>query len=150
MPVWGIDCGPCEKGHLKNDPHWSKSRHRIPLTPDEEDEGKQALADAARIQAQLEMIRARKERQEYQAAVASGELAGLNDDDVAVTTASDVVSSEPSVPSPRASADLGAPYRALLKKELSDLARDRGLPITGNKDELVERLTEYDRLVAAK
>lgn len=145
MPVWGVDCRPCEQGHLRDDPHWSRSRHRIPLTPDEEEEAQQALQDAARIDSQLKLIEARTRANQYRDAVASGELSGLTEDDIAVTTSADVVQAGPEVPAPRASADLGAPYRALTKKELSDLARDRGLPIAGTKAELVDRHAEHDR-----
>jgi len=145
IPIWGIDCPTCEKGHLKSDPHWSKSKHRIPLTPDEEAEAKHALEDAARMDSQLKLIEARARAEQYRSAVASGELSGLNDDDIIVTGPGEVVSDgSPAVPED-SRADLGASYRALTKEDLVSLARDRGLVVSGTKDVLVDRHVEYDR-----
>lgn len=141
--VWGVECRPCEVGHLSQDSHWAKNRHRVPLTPDEELEAQSALQDAARMEAQLKLIEARERQREYRAAVASGQLDGLDEpDDVVITTGS----TSPDAPEGTGSpvADAGASYRPLLVKELRELARERGLPSTGSKSDLVARLVEYD------
>jgi hypothetical protein len=59
VAIWGIDCKPCESGHLKANTHWAKNRFRIPLTPDEEQEARDAIDDAARMDAQIKLMEAR-------------------------------------------------------------------------------------------
>lgn len=140
--VWGVDCPPCERGHLRQDPHWAKSRNRIPLTPDEEAEAQAAIADAARLDAQLKLMEARERASQYRQAAADGRLDGLEDpDDVAITTGSTPAS--PPVVTETLRADPGASYRAMTLPELRKLARDLGLPVTGNKSDLVARHVEY-------
>jgi hypothetical protein len=150
IPIWGVDCKPCEGGHLRQDPHWSKSRHRIPLTPDEHEEAQAALKEAAFVRGQLELARARTEAQQYREMIATGELAGLNAEDVVITGASEVVSGGPGGAPVTTETDWGASYRGLPVKDLRDLSRDRGLAVTGNKADLVARLAEYDQQAAGK
>lgn len=143
--IWGIDCKPCETGHLSRDSHWAKNRYRIPLTPDEEDEARHALEDAARMDAQLKLMEARERQREYREAAAAGQLDGLADpDDVAITTAADNRSPEGAVAVLTRPADVGASYRAMTVAELRTLARERGLPVTGSKTDLVARHTGYE------
>jgi len=62
-----------------------------------------------------------------------------------ITTSSEVVSASVPVNGEAPEPDPAASYRGLTVKDLRDLARDRGLPVTGSKDELVGRHAEYDR-----
>lgn len=149
VTVWGVDCSPCERGHLSTDPHWSKSRHRIPLTPDQEEDARAAMQEAAHVRNQLELIRARREAEEYRSLVATGEIAGLDPDEVVITGSSEVVSPGSGDVSVTTETDWGASYRALGVKDLRDLSRERGLPVSGTKAELVDRLAESDQQAMA-
>jgi len=144
VSVWGIDCPACERGHLKDDPHFARNRHRIPLTPDEQEEAEQAVRDAAAMDAQIKLMEARQRQQQYRELVATGEL-GASLDEPVITTSSEVVSASVPVNGEAPEPDPAASYRGLTVKDLRDLARDRGLPVTGSKDELVGRHAEYDR-----
>lgn len=143
VETWGVDCKPCERGHLKTNPHWAPTRHRIPLTPDEQAEAEAAIQDAARMDAQIKLMEARERSRQYRELAASGELDQLAGEPV-ITTASDVVSGGHGEAGDELSADAGASYRGLTVKDLQSLARDRGLQVSGTKDELVARHTEYD------
>jgi len=142
VPTWGVDCPPCERGHLKNDPHWARTRHRIPLTPDEKDEAEQAIRDAAAMDAQIKLMEARQRSAHYKELLATGELDAGADEPV-ITGAEDTVASAPVV-TETLQADPGASYRGLPVKDLRDLARDRGIPVSGSKQELIDRHIAYD------
>lgn len=147
IPVWGVDCPPCERGHLVKDPHWAKTKGRIPLTPDEKEEAEEAVREAARLDSQLKMIEARERLARVREYQESGELMAVSDEDVVVTTADDNRNDAgvPDKPAVSSSADVGASYRAMTKPDLADLARDRGMAVSGNKDDLVSRHVEYDQ-----
>lgn len=143
FPTWGIDCAACE-AHLGGDPRWSKSRFKIPLTPDEEQEAKD-LADQSRLVE--ERIRLELQRQTVTAVLSQqGGQVDEHPEDVAITTSND----EDPGASGGIAGPTGAPkssaadYNALSKPELMDLARDRGLTVGGTKDALVSRLVSYD------
>lgn len=142
--VWGIDCKPCETGHLARNPHWAKNRHRIPLTPDEKEEAQRAIEDAARMDAEIKLMEARERAATYRDALASGRLDSMPPDDMAITTAADNRSGEGAVAVLTRPADVGASYRAMTLAELKKLARDRNLPVTGSKTDLVARHVAYE------
>jgi len=142
VPVWGVDCRQCETGHLKNDPHWARTRHRIPLTPDEKEEAEQAIKDAAHMDAQIKLMEARQRASHYRELLSTGELDAGADEPV-ITSAEDAVGSSPVV-TETLQADPGASYRGLTLKDLRDLAREREIPVSGSKQDLIDRHIEYD------
>ena len=146
IPVWGVDCPPCEVAEASN-PQWSKSRYRIPLTPDEEEEAEEAtrMAEAALQQQQLAM--ARQAALAAQQARFGGALEPETDpEDMAITTSADNVTAAGGVEAGTApQRDIAADYAALGKTDLKELARDRGLPVTGTKDELVARHVQFEQ-----
>jgi hypothetical protein len=147
IPVWGVDCPPCEVAEANN-PQWSRSRFRIPLTPDEVEEAAEAvqMAEAALQQQQLAM--ARQAALAAQQARLGGALEPQADpDDVAITTSDSNVDAAGSVEGapPAGQRDIAADYTALAKTDLKELARDRGLPVTGTKDELVARHVQFEQ-----
>lgn len=142
VSIWGVDCAPCERGHLRNDPHWARTRHRIPLTPDEKDEAQAAIEDAARMDAQIKLMEARERASRYRELMASGDLDSGAEEPV-ITGTEDTLESAPVV-TETLQADPGASYRGLTLKDLRDLARDRGVPVSGSKQDLIDRHIEYD------
>jgi|SRR5580692_2533219 hypothetical protein len=149
IPVWGINCQPCELA-LAADPRWSRSRFRIPLTPDEELESKEAqrLAEAALHQQQLMLA-----REASNAAMAARFGHGLepmiDDEDIRITTADDNVSGDRPAAPVTVPANRAADYGGLTRAELAELCRDRSLPATGTKADLTGRLAENDALALA-
>lgn len=139
FPTWGIDCPPCE-ARLQGDPNWHRSRHRIPLTPDEQEEARdaQAAAEAALHQQQLMLASQALTAQ----MAAKGAVPDGNPEDVYVSKPGEDDDS-PAVPQV-VPAKTGYDYSALAKTDLKELARDRGLPVSGTSADLVARLTEYD------
>lgn len=147
IPVWGVDCPPCEVAEASN-PQVSRSRHRIPLTPDEEDEAREAqkMAEAALHQQQIML--ARQAAEAAQSVRLGGLEPTLDADDVAITTSADNVSGDTGRPAATAPADHAASYTPMTKADLVELARDRGLPVTGTKAELVRRHADHDASLA--
>lgn len=145
VPIWGIDCPGCEN-HLNNDVHWSRSRYRIPLTPDEEQEAQEAkeLAQAAMQQQQIQVARQMAEA----ALVARGAVPEIDPADIAVTGSEAVPGSPEAAGGQRDRGALvesaKANYAALGKQELKELARDRGLVLSGTKEDLVARHAEHE------
>jgi len=139
VPVWGINCKPCES-ILNDDVQWSKSRHRIPLTPDQVQELADAKEEAERT-LQLEQLRKIREDAQLraqQAAVAtSDEVAGVAP---VITGRED----GPSGGSANSTGSTAADYGALSKTDLKDLARNRGLPVGGTREDLIARHVEHD------
>jgi SAP domain len=140
VPVWGIDCPACEV-ELGGNPAWSASRYKIPLTPDEEAEAAdaKAAADMAMQQAQLAIARDAA----VQSAAARGAHPDINPEDIAISTGED--QGEEATGSAQDPETLAANYLAMNKNELKDLARDRGLPVSGTAQDLVARHVEYDQ-----
>ncbi len=135
--TWGIDCPPCE-ARLAGDPQWSKSRFRIPPTPDEEEEAKELKerADAA-------LERARLQEAREAAATERARLANFreeDDGDVVITGSEGSGGSSTSVKTATRPAD----YSALTKTDLKDLARDRGITVGGTREDLIARHLEHD------
>jgi hypothetical protein len=146
VPVWGVECMPCEQA-LASDPRWSRSRFKIPLTPDEEAEAQDALQQARVMQQRLELERARQANMEL-AASRNAMLTDLMNEDVVVTTAADNCGPvPPQVPVPP-QRNYEADYGAFTKTELKELCRDRGLSVTGTNPELIARLAENARELA--
>lgn len=139
VPIWGISCPQCER-QLASHPAWSASRYRIPLTPDEAQEASDAKAAAEAALHQQQMLLA---QQAITAQMAAKGAEPVTDPaDIAVTgndslPATDVVAASPS---PSAS-----DYAAMNKADLKDLARDRGLPVSGTLADLVARHVDYDK-----
>jgi hypothetical protein len=139
-PVWGIDCPPCE-AVLAGRVTWSRKRHQIPLTPDQEEE-----AEGAR-----QMAQAALERQQALAAQKVAELGlrnaqagddGIDPADVHITSAEDGDGPSENEENPSGGMD-PSDLRALDKSALKQMAAGRGLPVGGTKDDLVSRLAEY-------
>jgi hypothetical protein len=146
VPVWGVECTPCEQA-LAADPRWSRSRFKIPLTPDEEEEAQEALQQARVMQQRLELERARQANNEL-AASRNAMLTDLMNEDVVVTTAADNRGPvPPQVPVPP-QRNYAADYGAFTKAELTELLRERGLSVAGTKAEMVGRLADDARELA--
>jgi hypothetical protein len=145
VPVWGISCPECEAA-LNPDPRWSPSRYRIPLTPDEAEQAKEAkeLAQAAMNQQQILVAQKMAEASMTQ----RGAVPEIDPTDVAITgpEAADVApgdaDGQPDLAARVAAAK--ASYVALSKAELAGLARDRGLATGGTKDDLATRNAEHE------
>lgn len=144
VPVWGIDCPPCEVA-LAADPRWSKTRFRIPLTPDETEEAAEAqkMAEAALHQQQLMLA-----RQASEAAMAA-KFGGLEptvpDGDLVITTAANNVTGKAAASQPLvARRNPAADYGGLTRAELQELCRDHGLATSGSKAELIRRLADHE------
>lgn len=147
IPVWGIDCPPCEQ-ILSADPRWSRTRFRIPLTPDEQEEAEEAtkMAEAALHQQQLMLARQAMEAAQQ---VRFGNLEPtVPDGDLVITTAADNVSGRSAAVPAAAKRNPAADYGGLTRAELAGLCRDHGLPATGTKAELIARLAEHDLALA--
>lgn len=140
---WGLDCATCET-MLDDDNLWSKQKHRIPLTEEEEQEI-QELNDAANAALERERIAAAK-------ALAEGvakhrESGGDEDDDEDEPVNSD----DDKKPAPEVSQPRNEPqidYHQINYNDLNKLAKERGLEMGGKKDELVERLERHDAELA--
>jgi len=144
IPIWGIDCPQCE-AHLGADPQWSKSRFRIPLTPDEleELEEQRQLAEAA-LEQQRQML---AQQALAQTQTLRGAQPAIDPDDIAITKSGEGVEDGGDGTSPGAGQQAGAraeDYAALTKSELKDLARERGLTVGGTHADLVQRHVEFD------
>jgi hypothetical protein len=141
VSTWGIDCPACER-ILHDDVQWSKSRFRIPLTPDEIEEQKdlKEQADAA-----AERARMQRARDDAAAAMAArGTQSDIDPADMAITGPEGSGGAYVNAEGQSVAASSAADYNALSKAELKDLARDRGLPLAGTKDDLVVRHVEHD------
>lgn len=138
IPVWGIDCSACE-AELHGHPAWSASRYKIPLSPDEEQEAADAKAAAEAALHQQQMLLAQTAL--INAAAARGAAPQDNPEDVAITSGDDSRAA-PEDPAPAGSS---GDYDALNKNDLKDLARSRGIPVSGTREDLIARLEEQDQ-----
>jgi len=141
VPLWGIDCPPCEAA-LTGNPAWSPSRYKIPLTPDEalEAADAKAAAEAAIHQQQLMLA-----QQGVMAALASKNIGPeINPEDIAITSETDEPSPSVEAPAGPNRETMKADYRVLSKPDLKDLAKERGLAVSGTVDELIDRLVDSD------
>ncbi|HUN38476.1 MAG TPA: SAP domain-containing protein [Trebonia sp.] len=140
VPIWGIDCPPCERS-LSGNPAWSSSRYKIPLTPDEEQEAAdaKAAAESAMHQQQLMLAQAAVTNQ----MAARNAQPDINPDDL-------VVSSDPEEQpaSVKAAAtaimveQVKADYATLTKTDLKDVCRERNLTVSGTREDLIDRIAE--------
>lgn len=139
VPIWGINCPPCEQ-ELAGHPAWAATRYKIPLTPDEEAEAADARAAAESAMHQQQLLLAQSAVMSQMAA--KNAVPEIDSEDIAVTSDSEPAPSgdggSPSPPSQESD------YDVLTKTDLKDLARDRGLPVSGTREDLVARLIEYD------
>lgn len=144
VKVWGIDCQGCE-AHLAADPAWSRDRFQLPKSPDQEVEDERAVARAEAAEAQARVLLARQQMDNMR--LQTPLVLDINEDDIAIT--GDEVDSVDGASSPqtdrptRVEAARGD-YRAMTVPDLKDLARDRGLPVSGTKADLVDRHAEHD------
>jgi len=139
VPVWGISCPDCER-KLSTHPAWSPSRYKIPLTPDEQQAAEDERDAAQRAMQQQQMLLAQAAFNAQMAA--KGAVPEDNPDDIAIST-----DPEPETPADLATKAVlsqASDYEVLTKTDLKDLARDRGLPVSGTHAELVTRLAEFD------
>jgi hypothetical protein len=142
VPIWGIDCPPCER-KLAGNPAWSGSRYKIPLTPDEEIEAADARAAAEQAMQQQQLMLAQSAVMNQIAA--RGAQPDINPEDLAIT-------SEPESLPPglaRLAAKSGptldsvkADYATLTKTDLKEACKDRGLPVSGNREDLIDRIAD--------
>jgi hypothetical protein len=137
VAVWGIDCPPCE-ARLHDDVRWSKTRHRIPLTPDEQLEMQEAKEAAQAMIQQQQILLAQAAQAEAQRARVTSPQ---GDDTDAVITKS---GASPVAPVNEEAPSGGADYSALRVSDLKDMARERGLGVGGTKEDLIARHLEYD------
>lgn len=135
VPIWGIDCPPCEL-LLQGHPAWAPSRYKIPLTPDEQDdlEDAKAAAEAALHQQQMALAQQALIAQ----MAAKNAQPDIDPEDVQVTSeTTNPVPADPASSGPEvAASDLAV----LSKADLKDLCRDRGLPVSGTTQDLINRL----------
>lgn len=148
VPVWGVECTPCELA-LAADPRWSRSRFKIPLTPDEEQEAQDALQQARVLQQRLELERARQANAELMQS-RNAMLADIAGEDVVVTTAADNRRPGPPDAPVTPARNYAADYGGMTRAELAGMCREFGLPTGGTKADLIGRLADKaQKLVAA-
>lgn len=140
VPVWGIDCPQCE-AELAGHPGWARSRYKIPLTPDEQEEA--ALAKAAAEQALHQQQLMLAHQALLSQAAARGAEPAISPEDLAISTSADAddgLADEDESPQ-----DAAADYSAMNKNDLKDLARERGLVVSGSREDLLSRHLDYDQ-----
>jgi hypothetical protein len=140
VPVWGIDCPDCE-AELEGHPAWARSRYKIPLTPDEQEEA--ALAQAAAEQAMHQQQLMLAQHATIQQMAARNAAPQVADEDFAISTGDD--SGEDGGDDPAVTDVEGADYSAMTKNDLKELARDRGLVLSGTREDLLARHLEHDQ-----
>jgi hypothetical protein len=138
---WGLDCDVCE-GMLDDDNLWSKQKHKIPLTEEEEQEIKD-LNDAANAAMERERIAAAKALAEGVGRRRESEEDEDEDDDP-VDPDDDKNKQEQDPPAPAVVIN----YAEINYNDLNKLAKERGLEMGGKKDELVKRLEQHDAELA--
>ncbi len=129
---WALDCVVCEKA-LDDDILWSKSKYDIPLTDEEEKEIEQLNKQA---NAAMERERIAQARALAEGANVQRREEADDPDDEPVT--------EETEPEPELTVEPVADYTTMTKDDLKQVAKQRGLPVGGSKDDLVRRLAEYD------
>lgn len=146
VQVWGINCPPCET-HLNDDVQWSKSQYKIPMTPDEEQD---AEDERTRHEAALRYEQTRMARESYdrRSREAPESVQAVDPTEIAVTGPESASVSPESVGGVPAASNAGD-YGALDKVALKNMARNRGLSVSGTKDDLIARHLEYDQKAAA-
>lgn len=139
---WGLDCATCEP-MMDDDNLWSKQKHRIPLTVEEEQEI-QELNDAANAALERERIAAAKALAE---GVAKHRENGGDEDDPD-DEPFDADAEMRATASKDATPAVQIDYAAMQYNDLNKLAKERGLEVGGKKPELVERLERHDAELA--
>jgi len=141
VPIWGIDCPPCERS-LSGNPAWSPSRYKIPLTPDEEAEAADAKEAAERAMQQQQLLLAQSAV--YNQMAARNAQPDINPDDLAVSTSSDAAPpgpAQPAVTGPTLET-IKADYATLTKTDLKEACRERQLTVSGTREDLIDRIAE--------
>jgi len=142
VPVWGINCLPCERA-LSGNPAWSSSRYKIPLTPDEEQEAadSKAAAEQAMQQMQMQLAHAAMVNQ----AAARNAQPDTDPDDLAITSDPDASTSGPAQAGKSGVTldTIKSDYATLTKTDLKDMCRERNLTVSGTREDLIDRIAEH-------
>jgi len=170
VKVWVLSCPACEN-HLRGDPNWAVDPEEIPETPDEvrlresqEKRGEKNIASS--LQASIASLASSQEGMQKLMAIMTTALAGVNPE---VTKAIASLTGSPTEESPVGATNdnptgVASPNRTqvagvrvvedgdprddqpdlskLTVKDLRALAKDRGVADTGNRAQLIERLTQ--------
>lgn len=144
VKVWGISCPGCEST-LGADPAWSRDRFQLPKSPDQALEDERALQRAEAAEAQARVALARQQMDQMRLTQPLTPL--IEDDDIAIT--GDEVdgvgdASSPQTDRPTLVDAARGNYKAMTVPDLKDLARERGLPVSGTKTDLVDRHAEHE------
>jgi hypothetical protein len=140
VPVWGIDCPSCE-AELDGHPGWARSRYKIPLTPDEIEDAETAQA-AARQALHMQQLALANQALVAQMTAKNIEPE-IPDGDLAISSSSEMDDDDDAATSVEGSSS--ADYSAMNKNDLKDLARDRGLVLSGTREDLIARHVEHDQ-----
>jgi hypothetical protein len=136
--VWALDCRACED-HLRGDPRWAASPAEVPETPDEirireEREKKGELDRSANLETAVQSLAASQDGMQRLLTIMATMLA--NNPAMAQALAAANSGDTPGATASAPAEDLAA----LPLDDLKARARQRGLPVSGSRAQLLDRL----------